>query len=212
MTRGRFITLEGGDGAGKTTQAAKLCAALEALGIKTITTREPGGSPGAEIIRELLVSGPVERWDPLTEAMLHSAARRDHVTRTIEPALENGQWVVSDRFADSTMAYQGYGQGADLSTLERLTAIALGTFEPDLTIVLDVPPDAALRRAEARSESSRYERMDGGVHARLRQGFLTIAAQAPKRCTVIDGSQDAAAVHRAIKDAVSHRLSVTFDG
>ena len=123
MTRGRFITLEGGEGAGKTEQTARLCTALKARGIETLATREPGGSPGAEEIRRLLVSGPVERWEPLAEAMLHAAARRDHVLHTIEPALARGHWVVSDRFVDSMVVYQGYGQGADLTILERLSVL-----------------------------------------------------------------------------------------
>ena len=139
MPRGRFITLEGGEGAGKTVQAARLRDALEAHGVGAVLTREPGGSPGAEEIRRLLVSGPVERWEPLAEAMLHAAARRDHLLHTIEPALERGLWVISDRFVDSMIVYQGYGQGADLDVVERLSDLSLGGFEPDLTVVLDIP-------------------------------------------------------------------------
>ena len=214
MTRGRLITLEGGEGAGKTVQAARLRAALEARGVETLATREPGGSPGAEEIRRLLVSGPVERWDPLTEAMLHAAARRDHVRHTIEPALARGQWVVSDRFVDSMVVYQGYGQGADLEDLERLTALSLGGFEPDLTVVLDLPAAAGLGRAGARAgdRSSRYERMGAGFHKRVRQGFLARAQAEPTRCAVVDAAADRDAVSRAILAVVAQRLPVSFDG
>lgn len=209
MTRGRFITLEGGDGAGKTLQTARLCAALEAQDIETLSTREPGGSPGAEEIRRLLVSGPVERWDPLTEGMLHTAARRDHLLNTIEPALARGLWVVSDRFVDSMIVYQGYGQGADLAILERLTALSLDGFKPDLTVVLDVPVAEGLRRAGARAPSSRYERMDTRFHERVREGFLARAE--PERCAVVDATVDPEEVGHAILEVVAARLPVSFD-
>ena len=212
MTRGRFITLEGGDGAGKTLQAARLSDALEARGIGTLVTREPGGSPGAEEIRRLLVSGPVERWEPLAEAMLHAAARRDHVLHTIEPALERGLWVISGRFVDSMIVYQGYGQGADLAVLERLSALSLGGFEPDLTVVLDVPVAEGLRRAGARAESNRYERMGTDFHERVREGFITRARAEPARFAVVDATADPETVGRAILEIVAARLPVSFDG
>ena len=212
MTRGRFITLEGGDGAGKTEQAARLRSALEARGVETLTTREPGGSPGAEEIRRLLVSGPVERWEPLAEAMLHAAARRDHVLHTIEPALERGLWVISGRFVDSMIVYQGYGQGADLAVLERLSALSLGGFEPDLTVVLDVPVAEGLRRAGARAESNRYERMGTDFHERVREGFITRARAEPARFAVVDATADPETVGRAILEIVAARLPVSFDG
>ena len=212
MTRGRFITLEGGDGAGKTVQTARLCAALEARGIETLATREPGGSPGAEKIRSLLVSGPVERWEPLTEAMLHAAARRDHVLHTIEPALARGLWVISDRFVDSMIVYQGYGQGADLAVLERLSALSLGGFEPDLTVVLDVPVAEGLRRASARAGSNRYERMGTDFHERVREGFIARARAEPARFAVVDATADPETVGRAILEIVAARLPVPIDG
>ena len=212
MTRGRFITLEGGEGAGKTEQTARLCAALEARGIETLATREPGGSPGAEEIRRLLVSGPVERWEPLAEAMLHAAARRDHVLNTIEPALARGLWVVSDRFVDSMVVYQGYGQGADLAVLERMSALSLGGFEPDLTVVLDIPVAEGLGRAAARAGSNRYERMGGDFHERVREGFLARARAEPERFAVVDATEDPEIVASAIMDAVAARLSVPSDG
>jgi len=212
MSRGRFITLEGGEGAGKTVQAARLRDALEARGVGTVLTREPGGSPGAEEIRRLLVSGPVERWEPLAEAMLHAAARRDHVLHTIEPALERGLWVISDRFVDSMIVYQGYGQGADLDVLERLSALSLDGFAPDLTVVLDIPVAEGLRRAAARAGSNRYERMGADFHDRVREGFLARARAEPARFAVVDATADADTVGIAILEVVAQRLSVSLDG
>ncbi|MDE0050682.1 MAG: dTMP kinase [Rhodospirillales bacterium] len=212
MTRGRFITLEGGDGAGKTLQAARLSEALDARGMGTLLTREPGGSPGAEEIRHLLVSGSVERWEPLAEAMLHAAARRDHLLHTIEPALEQGLWVISDRFVDSMIVYQGYGQGADLDVLERISTLSLGGFEPDLTLVLDIPVADGLRRAEARAGSNRYERMGRDFHARVREGFLARARAEPGRFAVVDARADPETVGREILDIVAQRLPVPSDG
>ena len=211
MTRGRFITLEGGEGAGKTVQAARLRDALEAHGVGTVLTREPGGSPGAEEIRRLLVSGPVERWEPLAEAMLHAAARRDHLLHTIEPALERGLWVISDRFVDSMIVYQGYGQGADLGVMERLSELSLGGFAPDLTVVLDIPVAEGLRRAGARAGSNRYERMGTEFHERVREGFLARARAEPARFAVVDATTDPESVERAILEVVAQRLPVSFD-
>ena len=211
MTRGRLITLEGGEGAGKTVQAARLRDALEARGVGTVLTREPGGSPGAEEIRRLLVSGPVERWEPLAEAMLHAAARRDHLLHTIEPALVRGLWVISDRFVDSMIVYQGYGQGADLGVMERLSDLSLGGFEPDLTVVLDIPVAEGLRRAGARAGSNRYERMGTEFHERVRQGFLARVEADGKRYAVVDATGDPDAVGRAILRVVRERLAVPLD-
>ena len=211
MTRGRFITLEGGEGAGKTVQAARLRDALEARGVGTVLTREPGGSPGAEEIRRLLVSGPVERWEPLAEAMLHAAARRDHLLHTIEPALERGLWVISDRFVDSMIVYQGYGQGADLGVMERLSALSLGGFAPDLTVVLDIPVAEGLKRAAARAGSNRYERMGTDFHEKVRRGFLARAEADEGRYAVVDATADADTVGRAILEIVAARLPVSFD-
>ncbi len=211
MSRGRFITLEGGEGAGKTVQAARLRDALEARGVRTALTREPGGSPGAEEIRRLLVSGPVERWEPLAEAMLHAAARRDHLLHTIEPALERGLWVISDRFVDSMIVYQGYGQGADLDVMERLSDLSLGGFAPDLTVVLDIPVAEGLRRAGARAGSDRYERMGTEFHEKVRRGFLARAESDEGRYAVVDATADPDTVGRAILEIVAARLPVSFD-
>lgn len=212
MARGRFITLEGGEGAGKSTQIRLLHDALCAAGIdRVVTTREPGGSPGAEMIRTLLVNGEVGRWLPVSEAMLLSAARHDHVARTIRPALEAGQWVLCDRFADSTMAYQGYGHGLDPTILTQLRDIAVGETRPDLTLILDVDPAIGLRRAASRhGGEDRYERMRVEFHERLRTGYLAIAEAEPDRCVVIDASADVATIHTAIRAAVADRLGVSL--
>ena len=207
MTRGRFITFEGGEGAGKSTQVRLLTAALAGQGRDVLATREPGGATGAEEIRRLLVSGDPGRWDGVTEALLHFAARRDHLARTVWPALDAGRWVVSDRFADSTMAYQGYGHGLGREPIERLYAVTVGSFAPDLTLILDVPPESGIARTHARMDGEdRYERMDLSFHQRLRAGFLEIAALEPQRCVIIDASGSVDEVHAAILKAVAERL------
>jgi dTMP kinase len=211
MARGRFITVEGGEGGGKSTQIALLARALETAGHAVTTTREPGGAPGAEEIRKLIVEGAPERWDGLTEALLLSAARREHVVRTIEPALAAGSWVVCDRFADSTLAYQGYGRGIDRGALERLRALAVGALAPDLTLVLDLPVAVGLARARARrGPEQRFEAMDEAFHERLRQGFLAIAAAEPQRCAVLDATGTIADVHRAVIAAMNQRLGLAL--
>lgn len=209
--RGRFVTVEGGEGAGKSTQVERLVAALDAAGIAARPTREPGGSPGAEAIRKLLLEGESDRWDALGEALLLNAARRDHVLRTIEPALAQGIWVVCDRFADSTLAYQGYGRGLPIVDLGALHRLALGECVPDLTLILDLPVEEGLRRATLRSGAAdRFERLDFGFHEKLRDGFRSIAAAEPGRCVMIDASLDVETVHRAIIAAVAGRLGVSF--
>ncbi len=212
MSRGRFITVEGGEGVGKSTQVRHLAGALHDRGIATRCTREPGGSPGAEEIRQSLVTGETARWDAMTEALLHFAARRDHLVTTVWPALERGEWVVSDRFADSTVAYQGYGHGLDREALARLYALVAGDFTPDLTIILDAPVDLGLARAGERGGDDRYERMDVAFHERLRDGFLEIARSEPERCVVIDASPEPAEVRRAVLAAVVGRFGLDQDG
>lgn len=211
MQRGRFITVEGGEGAGKSTQVALLVLALERAGIAVQATREPGGSSGAEAIRRLLLEGDGARWDAKSETLLLTAARRDHVARLIEPALARGMWVVSDRFADSTLAYQGYGRGLAAAEIAALHRFALGDFVPDLTLILDLPAATGLARATARSPAAdRFERLDSGFHDRLRQGFREIAIAEPVRCVLIDASGEAEAVHRSVLDAVAERLRVAL--
>ncbi len=209
-TCGRFISIEGGEGAGKSTQVGLLVAALGRAGVPVRATREPGGSPGAEAIRRLLLEGEGERWDAIGEALLLVAARRDHVTRVIASALVQGVWVVSDRFADSTIAYQGYGRGVALADLAALHSFALGDFAPDLTVILDLPVEVGLARAAARSPADRFERLDRGFHEKLRQGFRQIAADNPTRCILIDASGDPKTVHQAVVAAIEECLGVAI--
>lgn len=205
--RGPFITLEGGEGAGKSTQVRLLAEALRGRGLDPVLTREPGGSRGAEDIRALLVTGDPGRWDPMTEALLHYAARRDHCRRVIAPALVSGRWVVCDRFADSTMAYQGYGHQLGRETIRRLDALVLDGFKPDLTIILDLPVGVGLARAASRGGGEdRYERIDAHFHERMRDGFLEIARRERTRCAVVDAEAPVEEVHAAILATVAERL------
>jgi dTMP kinase len=186
----RFIVFEGGEGAGKSTQVKRLAEALRGAGHAVTTTREPGGAPGAEAVRQLLVDGETARWSPVAEALLINAARADHLERTIRPALARGDWVICDRFADSTMAYQGYGMGLDRAWLEDLRQRVVGEDEPGLTLVFDLPVEIGLSRAVA---SQRYERMGRDFHERLRTAFQEIAqARDGRHRVVIDagGSPD----------------------
>ncbi|MBB5696084.1 dTMP kinase [Muricoccus pecuniae] len=204
--RGRFITLEGGEGAGKTTLSRALAAALAEGGLPVLRTREPGGAPGAEAVRALILGqGP---WDPVAEAMLHFAARREHVARSLEPALAAGIWVVCDRFADSTLAYQGAGQGLSRDVWERLCDLALGPLRPDLTLVLDLPPERGMSRALSRGDANRYEMQGEAFHNRVRAGFLDIAAREPGRCAVLDASRPADEVLSLSLAALCERLGV----
>jgi dTMP kinase len=202
--RGRFITLEGGEGAGKSTQTARLEAALKAAGIAVLRTREPGGAPGADILRELLLSGRHD-WAPLAEVMLHFAARAEHIARTIAPALDAGIWVICDRFADSTMVYQGWGLGADRAKIAELTNLL--PVAPDLTLVLDVTVATTQARLASRGlAADRYERLGADFFARVRAGFLAVAEADPSRCVVISGEDDADVVTDALLEAVRRRF------
>jgi dTMP kinase len=206
---GYFITLEGGEGAGKSTQVKRLATALTSKDIDVITTREPGGSPGAEEIRALLVNGAPGRWDALTETLLIYAARADHVKRVIGPALLAGQWVISDRFADSSFAYQGAGRGLARETIRRIDSVVLDDFKPHLTLMLDLDVETGLKRAGARGAAeSRFENFDRDFHERLRQAFLDIARRNPDRCHVIDAAADPDAVAAAIWSAVARRFAL----
>lgn len=199
-----FITLEGGEGAGKSTQARRLAAALDAAGRPALLTREPGGAPGAEIIRSLLLSREYD-WSPPAEIHLHFAARAEHLARTVQPALAVGTMVVCDRFADSTMAYQGYGLGADRALIAALTRLL--PVRPALTLVLQVSPAAAAARMAARGQAlDRYEAMDAGFHARVAAAFLAIAAAEPDRCVVVDADGSADEVQASVWAIVSSRL------
>ena len=202
--RGRFIVLEGGEGAGKSTQARLLAEALCARGLPVLRTREPGGAPGSEFLREALLSGAHD-WSPEAETMLHVAARIQHVARTIRPAIESGSWAVCDRFHDSTLAYQGHGLGVDRGLIEGLRAHVGLT--PDLTLVLDVPRDVARARLRERGlADDRYERLDEDFHARVNAAFRVLA-DAPGH-VLVDASGDVGAVHRAILTAVERLMPV----
>jgi dTMP kinase len=207
--RGKFITFEGGEGTGKSTQAAMLALRLEALGLGVKLTREPGGSPGAEIIRHVLLSGAAKPFGPEVEAMLFAAARDDHVRCTILPALEAGQWVICDRFIDSTRVYQGILGHVDEHVIKRLERVSIGDLTPDLTLILDVPVEVGhervkLRRGEAAPD--RFEAENVEFHEKLREAFLTIAQAEPERCAVIDAGGTKEDVARQIWDAVKTRL------
>jgi dTMP kinase len=206
---GRFITLEGGEGTGKSTQIRRLVTALEQRGIPVLATREPGGAPGAEQIRKLMVEGEPGRWDPITETLLAYAARADHVARTIGPALLAGTWVISDRFNDSTFAYQGAGRGVERETIRRIDAAVLDDFQPDLTLILDLDVKIGLERALSRSGAeNRFEKFGVDFHEKLRQAFLDIARRNPERCRVIDASGTEEQVAEAILTAVSRRFDL----
>ncbi|MGA3303916.1 MAG: dTMP kinase [Methylovirgula sp.] len=208
--RGAFITLEGGEGAGKTTQARHIAERLKEIGRAAIITREPGGSPAAEILRDVLLSGKFKNLGGEAEAIIFSAARIDHIDRTIAPALAAGTWVISDRFADSTRAYQGTLGGVAPRFLDRLEKVTLNGLKPDLTIILDLPAEVGLARAAARRAPGfvpdRFESEDLATHEAPRQAFLTIAAAEPERCVVIDATQDENDVAKAIWDVIGARL------
>ena len=189
MARGRFITFEGGEGAGKSTQIALLATRLQAAGVEVVRTREPGGSTGAEAIRELVVKGAADRWSPMTETLLMYAARRDHIERVVEPSLHAGAWVLSDRFADSTRAYQGAAGGVRGEFLDGLETHVLERVIPDLTLILDLPESVGLERAAARrDDEGRFESKGLAFHARLREAYRDIAAAQPDRCVLINAA------------------------
>ena len=208
MNQGRFITFEGGEGAGKSTQVRRLAARLTAAGRTVVATREPGGSAGAESIRDLLVNGAADRWSPVTETLLMYAARRDHIERVIVPALARGAWVICDRFADSTRAYQGAAGGANPALISLLETHVLDETRPDLTIILDLPVEAGLARAGGRGGAeSRFESKGVVFHDRLRKAFLEIARAEPARCALIDATANEDQVGHDIWAAVQSRLS-----
>ncbi len=207
--RGKFITFEGGEGTGKSTQAAMLALRLESLGLRVLLTREPGGSPGAEIIRHVLLSGAAKPFGPEAEAMLFAAARDDHIRCTILPALEAGHWVICDRFADSTRVYQGALGEVDQRLIKALERVSLGDLYPDLTLVLDVPVALGLKRATRRRGSANPDRFEAETidfHEKLRRAYLALAAAEPDRCAIIDAAAPKEKVARQVWKAVNSRL------
>jgi dTMP kinase len=209
MTRGKFITFEGGEGAGKSTQVQTLAARLRKLGIGVVVSREPGGSVGAEAIRHVLLSGAAKPLGPHAEAILFAAARADHLRQTIRPALERGQWVISDRFVDSSRIYQGVLGNLDPRMMAALEKVTIGDTMPDLTIVLDIPVSAGMERAAKRrgnAEADRFEAEDLDFHKKLREAFLELAEREPNRCVPIDASGDPQSVANAVWATVNVRL------
>jgi len=207
---GKFITFEGGEGTGKSTQAAMLALRLESLGLRVLLTREPGGSPGAEIIRHVLLSGAAKPFGPEAEAMLFAAARDDHIRCTILPALEAGKWVICDRFADSTRVYQGALGQVDQRLIKALERVSLGDLYPDLTLILDVPVALGLKRAARRrggANPDRFEVEKIDFHEKLRQAYLALAAAEPERCVIIDAAAPKEKVARQVWKAVNSKLA-----
>lgn len=209
MAHGKFITLEGGEGAGKSTQARRLAEYLRGLGHDVVVTREVGGSPSAEEIRELWLGKGEGHWDALTEVLLIMAARREHLARTVWPALERGAWVISDRFVDSTLAYQGVGLGVGVEKIRAIYYEVAGDFMPDLTLLLDVPVDVGMSRvASRRGEDDRYQQRKKPFHETLRAAYLDLAANEPERFRVIDAGLEAWAVAADIGRSVSKRFNL----
>lgn len=212
MAAGKFITFEGGEGAGKTTQAEILRAKLSGCGYPTLLTREPGGTPRAEEIRKALISGRARRFGPFAEAVLFYAARDSHLNLTIRPALSRGVWVICDRFSDSTRAYQGAAAGVPAAALAALDRLVVHRTQPDLTIILDLPPEKGLARATARraaagESADRFEAAPLAFHRSLRDEFRRIAAAEPARCVLIDANRPAREVEEEIWKAVRERLN-----
>jgi dTMP kinase len=209
VARGLFITFEGGEGAGKSTQIATLAAALRETGYDIVLTREPGGSPGAEAVRHVLLSGAAEPFGPGMEALLFAAARSDHVEQIIRPAVERGAVVLCDRFLDSSRVYQGVTGDLDPAFMRGLEAITINGMKPDLTIILDLDPEEGMRRAEARrgaESADRYEKETLDIQRRRRRAFLDIARAEPDRCVVVDASRSPGDVAEAVAGAVHDAL------
>lgn len=209
--KGWFISFEGGEGSGKSTQLKLLTTAFEKSGLPFISTREPGGSQGAEKIRSLLVTGETDAWDPLTETLLFNAARADHINRLIAPAIAEGKTIICDRFFDSTLVYQGIGKGLGTEYIKNLHHMVFGNFMPDLTIMLDISPEEGLKRAGARQgDENRFEQLDIDFHNKIRAGFLNIAAREKERCVVIDATQEAAVLHKQIVGIINSRCGIVL--
>lgn len=209
--KGAFITLEGGEGSGKSTQVKLLAEAFVRAKLPCLVTREPGGTTGAESIRALLVEGDGGRWDPMTETILFMAARVDHVRKRITPALREGTHVICDRFADSTMVYQGFAKGLGEPFITMLHEFCLGAFQPDLTLILDIVPEEGLKRAASRKGAeTRFEGMDIHFHRAVREGFLQIARQHPHRCAVLNAAEEPGQVHKQIVATLKQRLGLSL--
>lgn len=213
----QFISFEGGEGAGKSTQIALLSTWLEDKGVDHIITREPGGSAGAELIRDLLVKGATDRWEPMTEALLMTASRTEHIHRTILPALSEGKWVLCDRFFDSTIAYQGAARGLGMDNMRQLQTLAFGDVAPDITFFLNIPVVEGLIRARGRegdkqlesAREDRFERMDTSFHEALHDGFVRLAEQETDRIKVIDASNSISDIQLDIREYLQQKMNET---
>jgi dTMP kinase len=208
----KFITFEGGEGGGKSTQSKLLLEAFKKSGITAIHTREPGGTKGAEKIRELLVTGEVNKWDAMTEALLHFAARYDHLSNFIYPQLELENFVICDRFSDSTISYQGYGYQLGLEKMLHLQKQVIGDFQPDLTFILDIDIEHGISRASNRGDNeNRYEKIGKEFHLRVRKGFLEIAKKDPERCFLINADDTIENIHQQIIDIINEKFSLYLE-
>lgn len=212
---GRFITFEGGDGCGKSTQVKLLADYLESKGIATVKTKEPGGTPEGQVLRQLLVTGDQDKFDAISECLLYYADRRNHLNKVVWPALKEDKWVISDRYADSTEAYQyyGYDKRVDFATLQGLYKIVAGDFKPDLTIILDIDPEVGMRRSFAKAATMavkelRFEGRQMEFHHNLRRGFLEIAAREPERCVVVNADADIDTIQQQIVQIINKRFGV----
>ncbi len=204
---GKFITLEGGDGTGKSTQARLLAEFLKEQQKEVLLTREPGGAPGSDDIRQLILTGEPERWDVVGETLLFYASRRNHLRLTVWPALERGDWVISDRFADSTMAYQGYGNQLGVEAVTKIHEVSVGDFEPDLTLILDIDVRKGIARTQGRTNNEdRFEKMDIAVHERMQQGFYEIAEKNSHRCVIVDADRPIDEIQAELRKIVRERL------
>ena len=212
---GKFITLEGGDGCGKSTQIKLLAQYLQTKNIEVVLTKEPGSTEEGKILRQLLVTGDKDKFDAISECLLYYADRRCNLTKVVWPAIKEGKWVISDRYADSTEAYQyyGYDKRVDFQTLQSLYKIVAGNFKPDLTIILDMDPEVGMRRSFAKAENMavkelRFESRQMDFHRNLRHGFLEIAKREPERCVVVDADTDIETLHKQIVKIVEDRLGI----
>ena len=211
----KFITLEGGEGCGKSTQIKLLAQYLQTKNIDVVLTKEPGSTEEGKILRQLLVTGDKDKFDAIIECLLYYADRRCNLTKVVWPAIKEGKWVISDRYADSTEAYQyyGYDKRVDFQTLQSLYKIVAGDFKPDLTIILDIDPEVGMRRSFAKAENMavkelRFESRQMDFHRNLRHGFLEIAKRAPERCVVVDADTDIETLHKQIVKIVEDRLGI----
>lgn len=210
-TNAPFITLEGGEGTGKSTQIKLLSAWLSDNGVEHVCTREPGGAPGAEEIRTMVLTGDVDRWTPMTEVLLYTASRSDHVERVIVPSIESGKWVLCDRFADSSVAYQGAGRGVGVQRVKDLQRLVLGDLKPDLTLILDIPIEVGLKRAMSREgdkavKEDRIERMGKSLHEQSRDVFMEIAAEEPERCVVVNANKSIDELQQDLRTIITNRF------